>query len=378
MNIKEILHSWDFKRAPAMLQAFILTVVVPTLLSAVYFGLVVSDRYVSEAKFALRSSSDIQVGGLIDSFLGSTTGTPAVEDDMVVRDYILSLDMLKQLDSKLHLRKHYSSPSIDWFSRLAADASQEDFLTFYQRHVDIQIESGSMISTLRVHDYDPEYARKIAQEIIERSEALVNELSVRITEDTIKFARNEVDVSEDRIRAAANAVTKFRNQTRSIDPGEETNAVLNIVAQLEGKLAAARAELIEAMSYMNADSAQVKNLRSKVHALEAQVQHERERLANSSTGGEDFTSLIDVYEPLALEKKLAEQRYASALTSLEVARAEAQRKQRYLITFVEPQLPDEAIEPQRMLSIITVFVAALVCYGIGGLIWAAVKDHMRM
>ena len=33
---------------------------------------------------------------------------------------------------------------------------------------------------------------------------------------------------------------------------------------------------------------------------------------------------------------------ASALSSLESARAEAQRKQRYLIAFVTPELPDEA------------------------------------
>lgn len=378
MNAKQLLSPLNFSKAPAMFQAFVWTVLLPTLLSVLYYGLIVSDRYISEAKFALRSSSDIQVGGLIDSFLGSTTGTPVVEDDMVVRDYILSLDMLKQLDAKLGLRKHYSSHDIDWFSRLSDDASQEDFLKFYQHHVDIQIESGSMISTLRVHDYDPVYARKIGEEIIVRSEALVNELSVRISEDTIKFARHEVDAAEDRVRSAAGAVTQFRNKTRSIDPGEETSAVLGIVAQLEGKLAAARAQLVEAMSYMNPDTAQVQNLRVKVNALQEQVQHERERLANSGAEGKDFTSLIDVYEPLALEKKLAEQRYASALTSLEVARAEAQRKQRYLITFVQPQLPDEAVEPNRILSIITVFVASLVCYGIGGLIWAAVKDHMRM
>ena len=129
---------------------------------------------------------------------------------------------------------------------------------------------------------------------------------------------------------------------------------------------------------MKPDSAQVATLRARVDALKAQISEERKRLADSDTPGRDFTSLIDSYEPLALEKTLAQQRYSSALTSLEVARAEAQRKERYLITFVQPQLPDDAVEPHRLLSIMTVFLAALLAYGIGGLIWAAIKDHMRM
>ncbi len=72
---------------------------------------------------------------------------------------------------------------------------------------------------------------------------------------------------------------------------------------------------------------------------------------------------------------MAKQRYGSALTSLEAARAEAQRQQRYLIAFVAPQLPDEAIEPDRPWMILTVFACAFLIYAIGGLIWSAIKDH---
>ena len=79
-----------------------------------------------------------------------------------------------------------------------------------------------------------------------------------------------------------------------------------------------------------------------------------------------------------LEQKLAEHRYSSALTSLEVARADAQRKQRYLLSFVKPSLPDEAIEPERLMNTLIVFLAASLIYGIGALIVAAVHDHMGL
>ena len=116
------------------------------------------------------------------------------------------------------------------------------------------------------------------------------------------------------------------------------------------------------------------SLEAREAALARQVVEERDRLAN--THNTDLTSLIDRYQPLVLEEELANQRYASALSSLEAARAEAQRQQRYLIAFVPPQLPDEATEPRRAWMVATVFACALLIYAIGGLVWSAVKDHV--
>jgi capsular polysaccharide transport system permease protein len=127
---------------------------------------------------------------------------------------------------------------------------------------------------------------------------------------------------------------------------------------------------------MRGTSPQVITLETRVAALERQVLHERDRLAN--THDTDLTSLIDRYQPLLLEQELAKQRYASALTSLEVARAEAQRQQSYLIAFVAPQLPSEATEPERAWMTATIFAFAFLIYAVGGLIWSAVKDHMGL
>ncbi len=125
---------------------------------------------------------------------------------------------------------------------------------------------------------------------------------------------------------------------------------------------------------MEPQSARVKALRTRVAALQHQVETERHRLTNESDT--DLTKLLYGYEPLILEQELAKQIYASALTSLELARTEAQRKQRYLIPFVSPELPDEALEPEGIWNVLTVFFAACLVYGIGGLIWSAVNDHL--
>ena len=64
------------------------------------------------------------------------------------------------------------------------------------------------------------------------------------------------------------------------------------------------------------------------------------------------------------------------LADLIDAETEAQRKQRYLIPFVAPELPDEALEPERLWNVLTVFFGACLVYAIGGLVWSALNDHL--
>ena len=367
-----------YTNQPAPLLIFLWLVVLPTSLAAVYYGLVASDIYISEAKFAVRTSETPSItSSLLDTVLSGTGGESAGEDAAIVRDYILSRDMLEELDRRLDIRKHYTSTKIDFFSRLDDDASQEEFLEYYREMIHVGIESTSNITTIQVKSFEPALAREMAQVIIQLSESLVNKLSERMVEDTLRFARKEVDNAEDRIRKASDALTAFRSETQSIDPGEETSAVLTIVTGLETQLAEARAQLIEMKGYMQKDSPQIKVLEGKVQALEKQVSDERLRLASKGATN-DYTQLIDKYQPLILEQELAKQRYASTLTSLETARAEAQRKQRYLLSFVQPKTPDEALLPERFKSALIIFLGLCILYAIGGLVWAAIKDHMRL
>lgn len=374
-----ILKSLNWYRGtPTALKIYIWIVVLPTVLAAIYYGIIASDIYISEARFAVRTSNHPSItNSLLDSVLSGTGTESAGEDTAIVRDFILSHDMLDELDRRLDIRKHFESSDIDYFSRLDDDASEEDFLDYYRNMVQVSVESYSNIATIQAKSFDPVLSQKMANVIMELSEDLVNKLSDRIAEDTVRFAKKEVDYSEDRIRKASDALTAFRSETQSINPDEETGAVLGIVTKLETQLAESRAHLIEARDFMREDSPQVKVLKGKVQALEKQVQDERLRLASKGTTN-DYTQLIDKYQPLILEQELSKQRYTTTLTSLEIAQAEAQRKQRYLLPFIQPKIPDEALLPERFNSTLIVFVALSLIYAIGGLIWAAVKDHMRI
>ena len=102
---------------------FLVIVVAPMLLLSLYYGLVSSDRYVSQANFTIKENVDSSLssglGGLI-----SIARSPAIQDILMLQTFIESTDMLDLLDGELGLRVHYRDEAIDFFSRLADDASR--------------------------------------------------------------------------------------------------------------------------------------------------------------------------------------------------------------------------------------------------------------
>src|SRR5262245_57183701 len=93
-----------FRNRPFWLATAILIIVL-----ALYWNVLAARRYVSEAHVVV---DVVQTPGLpaiteIPSLIPSTTTAP--RDLLLLRDYLMSADMLAKLDAKLDLRGHYSS-----------------------------------------------------------------------------------------------------------------------------------------------------------------------------------------------------------------------------------------------------------------------------
>lgn len=359
-----------------VLRSFGLVVGIPTLIAALYFAFIASDMFVSETRFAIRASKSDPTGGLA-SLLSSSVISAGGQDSRVVVDYIQSQDMLATLDERLGLVQHYSAPTVDSISRLDEAPSQERLLKYFRKHIEIIEDGGSDIIVFKAKAYTPEFAQAITEQVIELSETLVNRLSGRIEQDALDSAKAEVALAAEKVRQANAKLTDFRSINTSINPAQETAALLGLLSGMEAKLAEARTELSEKRAFMKENSPVVKSLRNKVAAVEKQLEQERTRVAGGGANtGEGMSGLINNYQPLALEQELAQQQYTSALTSLELARIEAQRKKRYLVTYVNPVLPQESTQPRRFMRTLTVFVYSFLFFAIGGLLWSALRDHI--
>ena len=355
----------------------VLTVVgMPTFAAAVYFGLFASDIYVSEASFAIRSAKTSAQPGGLSSLLSSSIVSAGTQDSLLVAEYVNSHDMLRELEKRIDIRAHYSDDGIDALARLDADATDEELREYFREHVRVMRDSQSDVLSLSVRGFDADTSHRIASAIIDISESLINDISSRMEVDALASANAEVEIAVQKVNFASEELARFRNANVSMNPIMEAEALFGVVTGLEQSISTVEAELVEKRAYMKDSSAEVVALKNRLNALRKQRSVEKGRLLGGE-GNTESTNLIGDFEPLEVARELAQQQYASSLASLELARIEAQRKKMYLVTFIAPSLPDEAVEPKRLMSVLTVCVFSFVLYVIGGLMWSALKDHMR-
>jgi capsular polysaccharide transport system permease protein len=353
---------------------FVLTVAAPTLLAVLYFGVIASDVYVSESHFVVRNqqhTTQVGLGALLQS-----TGLGQSQDDAyLVRDYILSRDALRELDRNLKIREAFSDPSIDPFNRfpgLGWDRSFEALHRHYLNQVTVDYDTSSSISTLTVHAFTAADAQKINDALLQMSERLVNELNDRSREDLVAIAKQEVATAESRAKAASLAVSDFRANRTVFDPMVQSALQLQGVAKIQEQLLAAEAELAE-MRRAAPNNPQVGTLQARVDQLRAAINSETGKVTGN--GRSTLASKAPEYERLVLEQSFADKQLASAMASLEQARYEAALKQLYLERIATPALPDYAVEPRRLRSILTVFVFGLILWGVLSLVVASVREH---
>jgi capsular polysaccharide transport system permease protein len=354
---------------------FILTVAAPTLIASVYFGLVASDAFIAESRFVVRSPQNNASPGGLGALLSGTGFARAQDDIYPVRDYILSRDALKELDEALHVRKAYADSHIDFLNRFPSfdlDESFEAFYRHYVKQIDADYDSTSSILTLRVRAYTPELARDMNELLLRASERLLLGLNERARHDLVEVAQREVREAEARSKDATLALAAMRSKDTVFDPNAQSALQLQGVSRLQGELVSTQAQMAQ-LRRLTPDNPQVGALAAKVEILQKAVASE-----NAKVTGNESSSLnakAPTYDKLALEKGFADRALTTALASLEAARSEAARKHLYLERLVQPNLPDKAMEPRRLRSVLTVFVMGLVLWGVVSLVVASVREH---
>lgn len=354
-------------------KALLLAVLLPTFLSLLYFGLLASPMYIAEARFAVRGAETGGTATGLASLLLSS-GTSVGADAHIVAEYIQSPDIMEAIDGELHIFQHFSSRDYDLISRLTANATRDERLSYWQWAVKPSFDPETGIIALSVKAYDPATAKKLAEAVLAKSEALVNAMSRRAQDDAITLAMSEVKTAEARVSRAQEAMRAFRDRSGMLDPASTAGGLQGIVSQLEGEVVKVRAEIAEASTYMSKNAPALVGLHARLAAVEKQLASEKLRLAGEARP-DSLTSFAGEYEELKTESEFARQQLVSAMTSLETARVKAEAKSRYVVAFQTPALPDESLYPRPFLFTAYVLVGALVLMGLCSLIIAAVREH---
>lgn len=346
---------------------------LPTLLSVIYFVFMASDQYESEAKFVVRSAQrPDSLGGL--SFLVQLGLQRSQDDSFIVQDFMASRDAVRELQQRLPLRSMFKTDALDFiagYPSLFYSPREERFYKYFQTMVSVVHTDKTGISTLKVRAFSAENAKEIADTLLQLGEGLVNRLNERLLRDAVGRAEAEVTEAQNRVIAAQAALTAFRNRELLIDPVRNAVALAELIAKLSAELASTRAQVTEAK--MNSSTGpQLPILERKAIALDEQITSERSRVARSSDG---LAERIATYERLVLEREFANKMLSTNEADLVRAKVEAAKQLLYLERVVDPNLADYSTQPKRFRSVATTFAANLLLLLICWLVLTGVREH---
>jgi len=365
------------QRSRRLAKRVALYVVLPTALATTYYAALASPQYESYAIFTVQSSELRPALGVDGLLAGLASGGGMGHDALAVRDYVLSRDMLARLDQDHHFIAHYKDRGHDLLSRLRGDASFEEAYDYFGHKVTADYDQISGSVTLRVRAFDPKTAASLAGSILKYSEEMVNKLSERERRDRTAYAESEVQKAEARLTKARQAVVQLQQKHAEFNPLQSATGTMTVRTVLEAELAKARAELMQLKSFMHEDAPQVQASSQKVKSLSAQIAGENRRLVDPDKPGGLSNSFSD-FDAAMVEKEFAQKAYESAMATLEMARADANRQHRYVATIAAPSTPDESTYPHRVRSVLTAFVVCFLLWGTLSLMTAAVREHARL
>lgn len=355
---------------------WLLIVVLPTLLLALYFWAFAANQYESEAHILVRTASGGQsapagLGQALSMFGGG--GGAASSDASSISDYLSSHDAVDALRKHSDLVATFRRPEADLFSKLMpSDPTPERLLNYYRGQVTVKLDPDSGLTNIRVRTFRPQDSLRLINDLLRLGEDRVNVLNHRAYDSTLKLARMQLAEAETALAQSQAAMTNFRQGRRIIDPVAIGQAQIGVVSGIQTSLAQARAQRAAMAGTIAPSSPQARALDARIRALEGQLGAEQARLAG---GGNAIASNVGDYQGLQLRQQFASKRYDDAAASLQRAREQAIRQQLFVVRVVEPNLPVKALYPKSLRVVGTVFVGLTLCYALGWLILAGVREH---
>lgn len=358
----------SLKGALARYWLFLVLVAVPAIAAILYFGVIAADRFASESKFVIRSPGAASAG--VGMLMRGEASNRVADDTHAVNAFMMSRDAATELARNHGLREVMSRPEGDMFARFPnfyTRSNDEKFFEAYKRFVDVQVDTSTGISTLKVSAFRADDAQRMAEALLNSGENFINRLRERSTRDEIAFAISLVDEARALLVGVVQRLADYRNEQQTLNPQEESTSRLAALTKLATEISQLEASLAQQIA-MAPQSPGISPMREKIRSLRDELAKQRKMLVGDEGS---MATKFQGYELLMVERELASRALVEAVVRMEGARQEGQRQSLYLQRIVEPNLPDSPASPYRFLGFLISIALALVLFWLG-------KNMMRL
>jgi uncharacterized protein involved in exopolysaccharide biosynthesis len=246
--------------------------------------------------------------------------------------------------------------------RLYHDRRMEDARKDLADHTSITVDRKSQIISIAVTDHDPKRAAAIDQKYVEELNRLVAELSTSSARRERIFLEGRLqDVSKD-LESAEKDFSQFSSKNTAIDIKEQSRAMVDAAAMLQGQLIAAESELQGLRQIYADDNVRVRSVQARIAELERQLEKIGGKPENGSSPGNqrgDSTyptirqlpllgvGYADLYRRIRVEEAVFE----SLTKEYEMAKVEEAKEIPTVKVLDAPEIPDKKSFPPRLLFV---------------------------
>lgn len=352
--------------------SFLLNYIIATLLLIGYVVYYAADRYESEAHFSVTREDALPDAGT--GILGELTASSGSNTDAkIVMGYINSADLLLALEKEFNLFEHYSSVEKDFYFALPKDATLEDRLAFYRKHITVHDNEQTGLTELRIQTFNKELGVKVLNRVLEQSSDFINQMNQKIKREKLKFVREELVKTTAKVAEANQAILNFQNKHDMIDPNPIIAARLETINQLNLEHINMRIQ-IASIRKNSPESPRLRPLEEKYNILTDQIKLQREAISGKE--GEKLNNQLAEFTDLKMHLEFALEMKRTTEALMEKTRVSSLAHTRYFTTIQSPFLPDGAKHPKKLKLSITIALCSLLTYSIISGLYKSMTDRM--
>jgi capsular polysaccharide transport system permease protein len=351
---------------------------IPVALSGIYFYAIARDRYVTRSDFVIRKAeeSDANMAGAGFASLLGRGNQLSLEDARFLKTYLQSPQVLADLDRTYDLDQAYAQKGVDQFAGMKPGLSKEKRLNFFKKQVAVSLDELSGAIVLRTIGLNPKASLNLNRFMLAKSEQFVNRLNQDISQKQLGFAETELIRAQNNLNQAKNRLLRYQDTNTVIDPKGEAELAGQTISKLQEKLVELRVELATLKrQFKDPGEPEVAVVADQVRELEQQIQKERRSLV-SSKGRNLNRKAADVLK-LESDVSFATDSYKLALTSVEKARIESKRQQKFMALLSAPQLPEDPQNDWRSKGFFTVLASCAVGFSLTKFIFGMQASHRQ-
>ena len=256
---------------------------------------------------------------------------------------------------------------------------KQDARKILERRTEISTDRKTGIITVTVSDTQPQRARDMAQAFVEELNRLVSQVTTSSARRERLFIEQRLSTVKTDLEDAEQQFSAFASQNTALDIKEQTKAMVESAASLQGRLIAAQSELEGLRQIYSANNVRVRSGQAQVDELKQQLARiggTDSLLPGNSTSSDQLYPSIRKLPLLGVQwadlyrrVKIQETVYELLNEQYELARIQ-EAKEIPTVNVIDPaNMPEKKSWPPRVLIVVGLTILAIAA-GVGNILLA--------